>query len=308
MTRRRFTSWFHRWSRMMIGGISAIGVLETAYLTIAKLTHSSVVCPTTGCDRVLYSGYAVVFGVVPLSLLGFLAYLFMGSLAFAPLVVNPGNNKEARSSLEKNTWFGMFILSTAMPFFSGYLMYAMAFKIKELCIYCVSSAVFSLILFILTLIGHEWENIGRLFITGPIVAMVALFGALGIYYNVKAPAPVVAGNTPPLVTTVSGQAEIELARYLTKIGAKEYGAYWCPHCQRQRLLFGKQASSLLNYVECDFRGQNSQAALCQTVGIKAYPTWEIHGKFYNGVQSLSELSDFSGYSGDRNFKNSLPPE
>lgn len=307
MIRRRSTPWIHRWSRIIIGGIAAIGVLETAYLTIAKFTNTSVVCPTTGCDRVLNSDYAVVFGILPLSLLGFFAYLTMGALALAPLAVNPETNKATRSNLEKSTWFAMFILSTAMPIFSGYLMYIMAFEIKEICIYCVSSAIFSLALFILTLIGHEWEDIGQLFFTGIIVVMVTFIGALGVYNNVKSPTPTVAGNAPPLVTTVSGQAEINLARHLTEIGVKEYGAYWCPHCHEQKLLFGKQASALLDYVECDPKGQNSRTSLCQTAGIKGFPTWEIKGKLYEGVQSLSKLADLSGYNGDRDFKNSLPP-
>jgi uncharacterized membrane protein len=305
MIRRRSTPWIHRWARIIIGGISAIGVLETAYLTIAKFTNSSVVCPTTGCDRVLNSDYGVVFGILPLSLLGFFAYLTMGVLALAPLGVNPETNKETRSNLEKSTWFTMFIISTAMPIFSGYLMYIMAFEIKDLCIYCVSSAIFSLALFILTLIGHEWEDIGQLFFTGLIVVMVTSIGALGVYNNVVK-APTVAGNAPPLVTTVSGQAEINLARHLTEIGVKEYGAFWCPHCHEQRLLFGKKASSLLDYVECAPEGQNSRTSLCQTAGIKGFPTWEIKGKFYEGIQSLSKLADFSGYNGDRDFKNTLP--
>jgi hypothetical protein len=151
-------------------------------------------------------------------------------------------------------------------------------------------------------------KIGKLFFTG-IVVMVTSIGTLGVHNNnVKSQTTTVAdNNAPPPVTTVSGQAEINLARHLSQIGAKEYGAYWCPHCHRQQLLFGKQASSLLNYIECDPKGKNSRTSLCQAAGIKGFPTWEIKGKLYPGVQSLSKLADLSGYNGDRDFKNTLPP-
>ena len=287
-----------------MAAIAAIGVLETAYLTIAKFTTGSVLCPTSGCDKVLNSPYATVFGVVPLSLLGCLAYLSIAILAFAPKSVNPETNKGLYSQLENRTWQGLFVITAAMVIFSSYLIYLMAFEIQDLCIYCVSSAVFSLSLFVLVLVGREWEDIGQLVFTGLLVAMVSSIGALGLYNSVKAPVTVsTPGIVPPLVTTTSGQAEIALARYLTQIGAKEYGAYWCPHCHDQKMLFGREAAKLINYFECDPKGQNSRAEICQaaSANLKGFPTWEIKGQFYSGTQSLEKLAEFSGYSGPRNF-------
>jgi uncharacterized membrane protein len=287
-----------------MAAIAAIGVLETAYLTIAKFTTGSVICPTSGCDKVLNSPYATVFGVVPLSLLGCLAYLSIAILAFAPKSVNPETNKGLYSQLENRTWQGLFVITAAMVIFSSYLIYLMAFEIQDLCIYCVSSAVFSLSLFVLVLVGREWEDIGQLVFTGLLVAMVSSIGALGLYNSVKAPVTVsTPGIVPPLVTTTSGQAEIALARYLTQIGAKEYGAYWCPHCHDQKMLFGREAAKLINYFECDPKGQNSRAEICQAAAanLKGFPTWEIKGQFYSGTQSLEKLAEFSGYTGPRNF-------
>ncbi len=34
-----------------------------------------------------------------------------------------------------------------------------------------------------------------------------------------------------------------------------------------------------------------------------FPTWEINGKYYSGVQTLENLAKYSGYTGPRNFKN-----
>ncbi len=287
-----------------MAAIAAIGVLETAYLTIAKFTTGSVLCPTSGCDKVLNSPYATVFGVVPLSLLGCFAYLSIAILAFAPKSVNPETNKGLYSQIENRTWQGLFVITAAMVIFSSYLIYLMAFEIQDLCIYCVSSAVFSLSLFVLVLVGHEWEDIGQLVFIGLLVAMVSSIGALGLYNSVKAPVTVsTPGIVPPLVTTTSGPAEIALARHLAQIGAKEYGAYWCPHCHDQKMLFGKEAAKLINYFECDPKGQNSRAEICQaaSANLKGFPTWEIKGQFYSGTQSLEKLAEFSGYSGPRNF-------
>jgi uncharacterized membrane protein len=307
MIRRRSTPWIHRWSRTVMGAIAAIGVVETAYLTIAKFTTGSVICPTSGCDKVLNSPYATVFGTVPLSLLGCLAYLSIAILALAPKAVNPNTNKGLHSQLENKTWQALFIITAAMVIFSSYLMYLMAFEIKELCIYCISSAVLSLSLFVLVLVGREWEDIGQLVFTGILVAMVSSIGALGLYNSVRSPAASVSspGIVAPAVTTTSGPAQLALVRHLREIGAKEYGAYWCPHCHDQKMLFGKEAAALIDYVECDPRGQNSRAQMCQAAAanVKGFPTWEIKGQFYSGTQSLEKLADLSGYTGPRNFQN-----
>mgnify|MGYP001803329049 FL=1 len=73
-----------------------------------------------------------------------------------------------------------------------------------------------------------------------------------------------------------------------------YGAYWCPHCARQKRLFGN-AVELLPYVECDARGVNPRVDLCAAVGIMAYPTWQINGEFYLGAQPLKRLALLSGF-------------
>lgn len=316
MTRRRSTPWIHRWSRPLIGAIAGLGILDTIYLTLVEWgVIKEALCPTTGiinCNAVLASSYAKFFGV-PLSVLGFFAYLGMAVLALSPLLVNPEEQKSLRSQLENTTWFAMFALATAMLFFSGYLFYLMAFEIKAFCLYCLLSTLTSIAIFVVVLIGRTWEDIGQLLFTGIVVGMVSLIGILGVYATAGKPPTTAGGGTTnasgevgPPVNNTSGQAEIALARHLTQVGAKEYGAYWCPHCHEQKELFGKEAFVLLDYVECDPRGKNARPNLCQTAKIEGYPTWEIDGKLYAGVQSLSKLADLTGYQGPRNFKNSRP--
>ncbi|HOX40996.1 MAG TPA: hypothetical protein PK263_02285 [bacterium] len=63
----------------------------------------------------------------------------------------------------------------------------------------------------------------------------------------------------------------KLAKFLSEKGAVLYGAYWCPHCQEQKELFG-QAFKYIDYVECDAKGTNSNPDECEAVDIKSYPT------------------------------------
>lgn len=316
MSRRRSqpTSWIHRWSRPLIGAIALLGAINTGYITYNRLFGGETTCPTGGCEQVLTSDYAYI-GTIPLSLFGLLAYLAVAAFALAPLLINPERNKQQRTQAESTTWLLLFISTTAMLIFSGYLMYIMAAKFiavygaNGICYYCIASAIFATCLFVLTLLGRAWDDVGQLLVTGVIVAMVTLIGTLGVYAGVPSlgepPSVSTPGEVGPPITTVSGESEISLAEHLKSIGAKMYSAYWCPHCHDQKQLFGRQAAQALPLVECDPAGQNSQTALCQEKSeqVTGYPTWEINGKFYNGTQSLEQLAEASGYTGSRNFRN-----
>lgn len=310
MSRRRQTPWIHRWSRKVIGAIAVLGAINTGYLTITKLFGGETACPTSGCEQVLSSPYAEVFGL-PLALFGFLAYASMAVFALAPLAVNPEENKQLRSNLDNWTWLLLFAGSTAMLVFSGYLMYIMfsqfvaVYGVKGICLYCLASALFATTMFIFTLLGRAWEDVGQLLFTGILVGVVVLVGTLGVYANVGGgSAQTPDGQTGPPVTTVSGSAELALARHLKSVGARMFGAYWCPHCHDQKQLFGEPAFAEIPYVECAPDGANSQTQVCQdTSEVKGYPTWEIKGQFYSGTQTLEQLSDVSGYTGPRNFRN-----
>jgi glutaredoxin len=107
------------------------------------------------------------------------------------------------------------------------------------------------------------------------------------------------------ITTTSGESEIALAEHLVKAGAKEYVAYWCPHCHEQKLLFGKEAYQIINdniAVECAADSPKGKPQVCQAAGIQGFPSWIINGKIYGGVQDLEELANLTGYTGPRNFK------
>ncbi len=306
--RRQETLWIHRWSRWIIGAIALVGAFGTAYLTVVKLMGGSATCPTGGCDRVLSSPYAMVFGI-PLTIFGCLGYLSMATLSLAPLAINSSRQGDLRRKLEDWTWPLLFIGATAMVIFSGYLMYLLAFEIKAACLYCITSAIFAVSMLTLTLLGRRWADPGQLVFSGLIVGMVTLVGTLAVYAPINSPQVAnansgVPGEAGPPVTTTSGSAELQLAEYLTEIDAKMYGAWWCPHCHSQKQLFGAEAAQEIPYVECDPEGQNPQASLCRSIPeIEGFPTWEVNGEFYGGAQPLSLLAEASGYTGPRDFQN-----
>lgn len=93
----------------------------------------------------------------------------------------------------------------------------------------------------------------------------------------------------------SSRYEAQLAQHLTATGSVMYGAYWCPHCADQKAMF-QAAADQLPYVECAIDGEDPQPDLCQQKGIEGYPTWEIDGQLYPGVQSLDQLADRSGFA------------
>lgn len=304
--RRQETLWIHRWSRWIIGAIALMGACGTAYLTIVKVMGGDAACPTGGCDRVLASPYATVFGL-PLTLFGFLGYLGMAVMALAPFAINPDRQKELRTKLESLTWPLLFIGATAMVIFSGYLMYLLAFEIRTTCIYCITSAVFAASMFVLTILGRRWEDAGQLIFTGVIVGVVTLVGTLAVYAPINSPQAAqteVPGEVGPPVTTTSGPAEIQLAQHLSDVGAKMYGAWWCPHCHDQKQLFGQEAAEVIPYVECAEDGRNAQTSLCRSVDeLTGFPSWEVDGKLLVGAQSLETLATASGYDGPRDFQN-----
>lgn len=88
----------------------------------------------------------------------------------------------------------------------------------------------------------------------------------------------------------------ELATFATCIsdsGAKFYGAFWCSHCQNQKLAFGVSAS-LLPYIECSTE-DNKQVPECRDAKIEGYPTWEfLDGSRLSGELSFPILSEKTG--------------
>jgi thiol-disulfide isomerase/thioredoxin len=82
----------------------------------------------------------------------------------------------------------------------------------------------------------------------------------------------------------------DFAKCLTDKGAKFYGAFWCPHCQAQKKMFGRSAK-YLPYVECSTPNGKGQLEVCKEKRIDGYPLWEFaDGERKSGEVSVDELS------------------
>ncbi len=84
------------------------------------------------------------------------------------------------------------------------------------------------------------------------------------------------------------------AQCLTAKQAKMYGAYWCPHCDEQKEMFGS-SFQYAPYVECGIKGSHALEPACTQTGIKRFPTWIFaDGTRVEGKQELTFLSDKTG--------------
>ncbi|MFM7362109.1 MAG: vitamin K epoxide reductase family protein [Cyanobium sp.] len=283
-----------RWVRVVMAVLATIGTIDTGAITLKRWgLIGPLSCPggAEACDKVLNSAWGSLFGQ-PLSLFGALAYLSVLLLALLPLVLKG----EARSAVAERSWWGLLLLSTGMAVFSLLLMGVMVFRIQAICAFCIISAVLSVSLFVLSLIGGEWDDRGQLIFRSVLVGLAVALIGLGWATAVDRPADLGKGVPIP-VTSESRPATLALAEHLTAGGARMYSAYWCPHCHEQKELFGKEAAAKLKVIECAPDGRNSQTALCESKKIQGYPTWEINGQLDSGVKTLQELALRSGFKG-----------
>ena len=119
--------------------LTLAGLADTSYLAAKNFAGTGVKCAIPSrCDKGFASPYAVIGGNIPLALLG-AAYYFL--LLILVLIY-----------LQNKNWgaiLGFFALSAFGFLFSIWLTYLQFFVIRALCLYCLSSAIFTTILFAL---------------------------------------------------------------------------------------------------------------------------------------------------------------
>ena len=297
-----------KWPKIIIAILSTIGLVDTGSITLKKWgLFSSLSCPgiNNGCETVLNSPWGTLYENnqinIPLSLAGFLTYLLILILTVS-LSTNLISPKE---KLSKFAWWLIFLISCASSVFSFLLLYIMIFKIKEYCFFCILSAILSLSIFIISMIGSKFESREPMIFRGFIVAVSVLLGGIIWSTNVDPSNAIdVQGSTEnvaPIITTSSSSQKIEFAKFLRENNIVMYSAYWCPHCHDQKQLFGKEAVKELQIVECADDGKDNQYELCQKKGISGFPSWEINGEIFSGTRELNDLAKMANYQGDSNF-------
>ncbi|MES2134922.1 MAG: thioredoxin domain-containing protein [Patescibacteria group bacterium] len=111
------------------------------------------------------------------------------------------------------------------------------------------------------------------------VVLIVLLGGFVSYQSYKSAGPAVSGALDPFATCLKDS------------GAIFYGAFWCPHCQATKKMFGASAK-LLPYVECSMPDGSNQTQVCIDKGIKSYPTWKFSdGSELTGERTLAELAE-----------------
>jgi len=86
----------------------------------------------------------------------------------------------------------------------------------------------------------------------------------------------------------------DFAQCLAEKEAIFYGAFWCPHCQAQKEMFGN-SSKYLPYIECSTPDGKSQKKVCDDAGIEGYPTWVFaDGSRLSGEVELEALAAKTG--------------
>ncbi len=298
-----------KWPKILIAILSTIGIADTSSITLKNWgLFNSLSCPgiNNGCDAVLNSPWGTLIKTdqlnIPLSFAGLLTYstiLFI-ILILSLKIISP------KQKIYKYCWWLLYLISCGSSVFSILLISIMIIKIKSFCFFCLLSAILSFSIFILTIIGARFDNRETMFYRGLIIAFTVLMGGL-IWSNQVDPSRANEINfsnerVSPPITTVSSKQKINFAKFLRDNNVVMYSAYWCPHCNDQKQLFGKKAVDELLIVECAKDGKDNNYKLCQEKEIEGFPSWEINNQILSGTISLNELAEMTSYNGDINFE------
>jgi uncharacterized membrane protein len=134
--------WFSVWQKWAIPVSILGGIAVAGYLTFIEATAAPVMCgPTGGCAAVQNSRYALLFGVLPVGVLGLIGYLAI----FAGWIIWQFGSPAAQKLGALSIW-GMCIFGVL---FSIYLTFLEPFVIGATCMWCISSAVLMMILLLI---------------------------------------------------------------------------------------------------------------------------------------------------------------
>ncbi len=128
--------------------IAFSGFLVAFFIFQEKKMKRPLVCPLkANCELVIHSDYSHFFGI-PVEILGMIYYSSV-ALLHAGLILYPFSFPEQVVSF-------MAAVTVFSFLFSLYLVFIQVFVIKQWCSWCMSSAVFSIIIFIVTLANPEF--------------------------------------------------------------------------------------------------------------------------------------------------------
>jgi uncharacterized membrane protein len=127
--------------------LALVGFGLASYIHVHKKARQKLVCPLrSNCETVIHSDYSKFLGV-PVEALGMIYYVLAASFHFLlialPAIVSP------------SVLLFTLVISTAAFLFSLYLLSIQFFIIKQLCTWCIISAIISTLIFLLTFISSH---------------------------------------------------------------------------------------------------------------------------------------------------------
>ncbi len=132
-----------RWIYRLSTALAVLGLLDSIYLTVYKLTENNRMCLGSGdCAAVNASLYSEIHGV-PVAVIGVAGYFSILALLVA---------ERHSLFLQKNNPLITFGLALAGFLFTLYLIYVELALIRALCPFCVVSQATMTVLFILSVI------------------------------------------------------------------------------------------------------------------------------------------------------------
>lgn len=122
------------WAKLAVPVLSLAGLFVAGYLTYVETAQVSAVCgPVGDCNTVQQSPYARLFGVVPMGVLGVVAYLI---ILTAWLTGRYAAGRPAQLAT-----LALFATTLGGTLFSIYLTFLEPFVIGATCAWCLASAV-----------------------------------------------------------------------------------------------------------------------------------------------------------------------
>jgi uncharacterized membrane protein len=134
--------------------IAVVGLAVALYLTYIETTRSEAFCGAVGdCNAVQQSPYAMLFGFLPIALLGTLGYVAILGVWLV--------KKAGKGSAADLAGIGLLALAGFGVLFSIYLTFLEPFVIRATCAWCLTSALAMLLILWLSL-GEGVEAARRL--------------------------------------------------------------------------------------------------------------------------------------------------
>ena len=128
---RKQTPDFPEW---VIPVVALIGLGVAIYLSFIEVSHAEAFCgPVGNCNLVQQSDYSKLFGVIPVGILGTIAYVI---LLVAWAVQRFGREDVRRQAVQL-----MWLVTVGGTLFSIYLTFLEPFVIGATCIWCITSAI-----------------------------------------------------------------------------------------------------------------------------------------------------------------------